>query len=120
MASYLIGRIVSAVAVLFGVVSVTFVLLHAAGDPLAGLIPPGAPPDVESQIRRAYGLNRPLVVQYIAFIPRAMRGDFGDSWRQRRSALNAVLERLPATAAVTGVAIGLALAICGLLGIAAA
>jgi peptide/nickel transport system permease protein len=115
-----IGRLVSAVAVLFGVVSVTFALLHFAGDPLAGLIPPGAVPDVEAGIRHAYGLDRPVVEQYVDFLPRAMRGDFGESWRQRRPALTAVLERLPATLAVTAVAIALALTIGGLLGLASA
>ena len=51
MVGFLINRLLHAVAVLFGVVSVTFALLHLAGDPLAGLIPPGASPEVESQIR---------------------------------------------------------------------
>jgi peptide/nickel transport system permease protein len=120
MVEFLINRLLHAVAVLFGVVSVTFVLLHLAGDPLAGLIPPGASPEVESRIRSAYGLDRPLPEQYLDFIGRAMRGDFGDSWRQGRSALGAVLERLPATVALTAVASALAAAIGCVLGVTAA
>jgi peptide/nickel transport system permease protein len=120
MIAFLIGRLINAVTVLLGVVTVTFGLLHFPGDPLAGLIPPGAPPDVEAEIRRAYGLDRPLVDQYVAFVPRALRGDFGESWRQRRPALTAVLERLPATAAVTGLAIAVAVTVGGVLGSAAA
>ncbi len=111
MVGFLINRLLHAVAVLFGVVSVTFVLLHLAGDPLAGLIPPGAAPEVESQIRTAYGLDRPLPEQYLDFVGRAMRGDFGDSWRQGRPALGAVLERLPATLWLTAVATALAVAV---------
>ena len=111
MIGYLINRLLHAVAVLFGVVSVTFVMLHLAGDPLAGLIPPGAGPEVEDQIRSAYGLDRPLPEQYLDFVGRAMRGDFGDSWRQGRPALDAVLERLPATLALTSLATALAVSI---------
>jgi peptide/nickel transport system permease protein len=120
MIGYLLNRIVHAIAVLVGVVSVTFVLLHLAGDPLAGLIPPGASLEVEAQIRHAYGLDRPLPEQYVDFASRALRGDFGDSWRQGRPALAAVLERLPATVALTAVATALAGAVGGLLGVTAA
>src|SRR5215211_8938684 len=117
MVGLLINRLLHAVAVLFGVVSITFVLLHLAGDPLAGLIPPGASPEVENQIRSAYGLDRPVPEQYVDFVGRAMRGDFGDSWRQGRPALGAVLERLPATLALTAVASALAIALGCLLGV---
>ena len=120
MLGFLINRLLHAVAVLFGVVSVTFALLHLAGDPLAGLIPPGATPEVESQIRAAYGLDRPLPEQYLDFVGRAMHGDFGDSWRQGRSALEAVLERLPATLWLTAVATTLAVAVGAFLGVISA
>ncbi len=120
MIGFLVNRLLHAVAVLFGVVSVTFILLHLAGDPLAGLIPPGASPEVKSQIRTAYGLDRPLPEQYLDFAAGAMHGDFGDSWRQGRPAVGAVLERLPATLALTAVASALAVAIGGVLGVTAA
>jgi ABC-type dipeptide/oligopeptide/nickel transport system permease component len=120
MVGFLINRLLHAVAVLFGVVSVTFVLLHLAGDPLAGLIPPGATPEVESQIRAAHGLDRPLPEQYLDFVGRAMRGDFGDSWRQGRSALGAVLERLPATLWLTAAATILAASVGFFLGVMSA
>lgn len=120
MVGFLLDRLLHAVAVLFGVVSVTFVLLHLAGDPLAGLIPPGAAPEVESQIRSVYGLDRPVPEQYLDFVGRAMHGDFGDSWRQGRPALVAVLERLPATLMLTAVASAMAVAIGCVLGVTAA
>jgi peptide/nickel transport system permease protein len=120
MAGFLINRLLHAVAVLFGVVSVTFALLHLAGDPLAGLIPPGAAPEVENQIRAAHGLDRPLPEQYLDFVGRAMRGDFGDSWRQGRPALEAVLERLPATLWLSAAATILAVAVGLFLGVMSA
>ena len=91
MLGSIVNRLIHAVTVLFGVVSVTFLLLHMAGDPLAGLVPPGATPDIEAQLRQAYGLDRPLGEQYPSFVSRAMRGDFGDSWRQQRPALTAAI-----------------------------
>jgi peptide/nickel transport system permease protein len=120
MIGFVVNRLLFAVAVLFGVVTVTFVLMHLAGDPLAGLIPPGAAPEVEQQIRQRYGLDRPLPEQYVDFVGRAMRGDFGESWRQGRPALAAVLERLPATVALAGVATVLAVLIGGFLGVTSA
>jgi peptide/nickel transport system permease protein len=120
MLGFLVNRLLHAVAVLFGVVSLTFVLLNLAGDPLAGLIPPGATPEVEAQIRHNYGLDRPLPEQYVDFVGKAMRGEFGESWRQGRPALSAVLERLPATLALATLATALAVACGGLLGVLAA
>ncbi|MBA3450241.1 MAG: ABC transporter permease [Chloroflexia bacterium] len=120
MMTFLINRALHALAVLFGVVSIAFALMHLAGDPLAGLIPPGASPQVEAQIRHVYGLDRPRAEQYVEFVGRALRGDFGDSWRQGRPALEAVLERLPATVALTALAMALAVAVGGTLGVIAA
>lgn len=120
MASFILNRILHAVAVLFGVVSLTFLLLHLGGDPLAGLVPPGASPEVEAQLRHTYGLDRPLPEQYLTFVGRAMVGDFGESWRQGRPALTAVLERLPATVELTLMATALSTIVGCTLGVLAA
>ena len=120
MASFILNRILQAAAVLFGVVSLTFLLLHLGGDPLAGLVPPGASPEVEAQLRHAYGLDRSLPEQYVAFVGRAMVGDFGESWRQGRPALTAVLERLPATIKLTLAATALSTVVGCTLGVLAA
>ena len=112
------GRLVYALAVLLGVTSLVFGLIHLSGDPLAGLVPPGSSPEQTAALRRGYGLDRPLAEQYARFLARAARGDFGESWRQRRPALPAVLDRLPATLVLTAVAIGLAVLVGGGLGIA--
>ncbi|MFN8590857.1 MAG: ABC transporter permease [Thermomicrobiales bacterium] len=120
MAGFLVARVAHATAVLIGVLSLTFMLLHVAGDPLAGLIPPGASPEVEAHIRHGYGLDRPILVQYLDFLSRGLRADFGDSWRQGRSALDAVLERLPVTLALAGGAVTLAAVVGVGLGVLAA
>lgn len=105
MIRFLINRMIYAVSVLLGVTVLVFALIHLSGDPLAGLVPPGSSPEQEASIRKQFGLDRPLLEQYGSFLLRAGQGDFGESWRQGRPALDAVLERLPATLMLTAAAI---------------
>ena len=119
MAGFVVQRIAYGLAVLFAVTSLVFGLIHLSGDPLAALVPPGSSPEQTAKLRAHFGLDRPVAVQYATFISNAIQGDFGDSWRARRPALETVLDRLPATLALTGAAIALALALGIPLGIAA-
>ncbi|MCC6704783.1 MAG: ABC transporter permease [Thermomicrobiales bacterium] len=109
-----------ALLVLLTVATIVFGMIHLSGDPLAGFTPPGASPEQQAIIRERLGLDRPLPVQYAKFIGNAATGDFGDSWRARRPALAIVLERLPATARLAGLAMLLAVTIGGALGYLAA
>jgi peptide/nickel transport system permease protein len=121
MLRWLARRALSTFAALFGAVTVIFVLINLAGDPIAGLVPPGSSPEDVARARAAYGLDRPLPVQYLDFLGRATRLDFGESWRQGRPAVDAVLERLPATLLLVGAATALAaIAGCALGAMAAA
>jgi peptide/nickel transport system permease protein len=87
---------------------------------VAGFTPPGASPEQQEVLRAQLGLDRPIVVQYGTFIGRAITGDFGDSWRAKRPAIDIVLERLPATVRLAALALTLALVVGGALGIIAA
>jgi peptide/nickel transport system permease protein len=118
MVGYLLRRIVYGLAVLFAVTSLVFGLIHLSGDPLAALVPPGSSPEQTAKLRAHFGLDRPLPVQYATFVGHALRGDFGDSWRARRPAMATVLDRLPATLALTAAAMVLALAIGVTIGVA--
>lgn len=108
MIAFVLGRTVYAVSLLLGVATVVFALIHLGGDPLTGLVPPGSSPEQTASLRRHYGLDRSIPEQYLTFLGRAARGDLGESWRQDRPALDAVLERLPATLALATTAIALA------------
>lgn len=116
---FTLARVVYAMAVLLGVATLAFMLIHLSGDPVAALAPPGASPQDRAVLRARFALDRPLPVQYATFVGNAARADFGESWSQRRPALAAVLERLPATLALTGAALGIALVIGVPLGVAA-
>jgi ABC-type dipeptide/oligopeptide/nickel transport system permease component len=117
--AFIAKRIAYAVAVLFAATSLVFGLIFLAGDPLAGLVPPGASPEQEAVIRRRFALDRPVVVQYARFVEHAVQGDFGESWRRREPAMDAVLSQLPATLKLTAAAMVLALLIGIPVGIAA-
>ncbi|HLG05416.1 MAG TPA: ABC transporter permease [Gemmatimonadales bacterium] len=87
------------VAVVLGVVTLTFLLLHLApGDPVQRLIGPGAGAEELAAGRRALGLDRPLHEQYLAWLGQAVRGDFGPSIAQGRPASRILGEAWPATA----------------------
>jgi peptide/nickel transport system permease protein len=109
-----------AVLVMVTVASIVFVLVHLSGDPIAGFTPPGASPEQQAVLRHELGLDRSLLTQYGIFLGDASTGDFGDSWRAKRPALDMVLTRLPATLRLTLAAIAIAVVVGGLLGIAAA
>jgi ABC-type dipeptide/oligopeptide/nickel transport system permease component len=119
MIGFLLQRIAYGLVVLLAVTSLVFGLLHLSGDPLAALVPPGSSPEQSAQLRDHFGLDRPLPIQYATFIRNALQGDFGESWRARQPAMTTVLDRLPATLLLTGVAITMALLVGGGLGLAA-
>ena len=85
--------------------SLLFVLIHLGGDPIDGFVAPGSSPEVREQVRARTGLDQPLLEQYGRFVQDGLTGDFGESWRDRQAALTAVLDRLPATLRLAGVAV---------------
>lgn len=109
-----------ALLVLITAATIVFALIHLSGDPIAGFTPPGASPEQQAILRHELGLDRSLLTQYGIFLRDASIGDFGDSWRAKRPALDMVITRLPATLRLTLVAVAIAVVVGGVLGIAAA
>src|SRR5207302_10396992 len=70
-----------------------------------------ATPEQIRDLRRALGLDEPLLTQYVRFLGHAVRGDFGMSIRAQRPALVVVLERLSATLVLPGSAFTFALSL---------
>jgi peptide/nickel transport system permease protein len=120
MARYLARRLLHSIIVVFGVSLLVFVLLRLSGDPTAMLLPVEASPQDHAALRRSLGLDRPVAEQYLRFVGRAVRGDFGVSVRHRLPALPTVLERFPATMKLTLAGMLVALAISLPLGILSA
>jgi peptide/nickel transport system permease protein len=101
---FVLRRFIHALFVVFGVLTVVFFLVRLAGDPTPLLLPIGATQDEIDRIRRELGVDQPFYNQYYRFINRAVQGDFGMSVRYNQPAFGLVVERLPATLRLTGVA----------------
>src|SRR5215210_2396818 len=98
MIAYIGKRIAFSVFALFGVSAITFFAVFASGDPAVMLLPPEAQsPQEIARFRQLMGLDKPLPVQYVEFIGRALQGDFGRSLKYNVPASTLVLERLPST-----------------------
>jgi peptide/nickel transport system permease protein len=110
MTAILVWRVCRLAVVCIGVSLITFSLMHLSGDPVAMILPEATEAD-RAVLREAMGFNRPFIVQYGAFISRAIRGDFGQSLFHRSPALLLVWERMPTTLLLTLLALTLALAL---------
>lgn len=112
MRAYVLGRLVSAVPVLFGVSVVIFLLMKLIpGDAAQVLAGPSATREEVELIREDLGLNEPLYVQYGKWLARAVRGDLGRSIELRAPVTVMVLERFKNTAILAGASMLLAVAI---------
>ncbi len=110
----LVLRALAGLAVVWGVVSLVFLLLHAApGDPAALLLGPTATPAQVAAQREALGLDRPLPGQYAAWLVRFVQGDWGTSIVSGRPARAVLADAWPATATL----VVLSLALSYLLGL---
>jgi peptide/nickel transport system permease protein len=95
----LLVRAAAGVAVIWGVVTLVFLLLHVApGNPAELLVGPAASPSQIAAQRHALGLDRPLPEQYAAWLGRFVRGDWGTSIVTGRPVRWMLLEAWPATA----------------------
>lgn len=113
-------RFLRAVVTLLFCVTLVFVVLRTAGDPAEQLLPAETPPDVIQDYREAWGLDQPIVIQYLIWLENVSRGDFGQSFASRRPVLDLVAETLPRTL-LLGISALLLASILGLtMGIAAA
>ena len=90
-------KLLRALFTLWLVVTFTFVILRASGDPTDALLPDDTPPDVVASYRKAWGLDRPMYEQYLRYFQSVFKGDLGKSFRDNRDAVEVMLERIPAT-----------------------
>ena len=120
MWSYSLRRLLGAIPTLFAVMTVSFFMMRLA---------PGGPfdrermlsPAVEENIRRAYDLDQPLIVQYGIYLSKALRGDLGPSFKyQDYTVVELISSGFPVSFQIGLTAIILALLLGGSLGIVAA
>jgi len=97
MKKYFLFRTGQSILQFIGVVCLAFAMLRMTGDPASLMMSRNASPEAVEAFREAMGFNRPVAVQFIDWVGKALHGDFGDSTHFRSPALPIVLQRLPAT-----------------------
>ena len=112
MLGYLLRRAGAVVPVL-GVVSVVvFSLIHLTpGDPVSIMLREEADPATVATLRHQLGLDRPLPLQYLTWLGRAVQGELGRSIRTNQPVMDAIRQRAPVTLSVATAALLVALAI---------
>jgi len=105
------------VIVLLGVSAFLFVALRLSGDPVLLLVPPEASAEQIESVRTQLGLSAPLPVQFARFVQGLVRLDFGNSFAYRLPAMDVVLQTLPQTLALGGLAIAITLSLAIPIGI---
>jgi peptide/nickel transport system permease protein len=111
MLRFILTRLFRAFITIVLVVTFAFVVLRLSGDPATIILGPEAPPEAIAAFRKSWGLDQPVLVQYLDYFAAIFRGDLGLSMRDGRPAIELVMERIPATLALTVPALLLKLAI---------
>ena len=111
---FLVRRLVLTIPVLLGVSFIVFMILHLIpGDPVQVIFSgTGASLEQREAMRHSLGLDRPVLIQYMNYVFRAIRGDLGQSIHFNQPVMELILERMPATIELTmaGLFIGLIVA----------
>lgn len=121
MLGYTIRRVLLAVFVLWGVVTVVFIIVRLVpADPALLIAGMDATPEQLAELRKRMGLDQPLIVQYFAYLAGAVTGDFGNSYTQGVPVMTLVGQALPNTALLAVLACMLAVVVSFPLGLLAA
>ncbi len=102
MWKHILKRMVQAIPLIFGILTITFFISHMApGDPMDMYIEQQRQRTVDPEfiefLRQKYGLDLPIHVQYVKWLGNVVKGDFGESFRHRRPVLDLIAERIPYT-----------------------
>jgi len=98
MLRFVVRRLLLLIPILFGLSVLVFLWVRALpGSPAAALLGERATPEAVARVERIYGLDRPLIVQYGAFVNRAVQFDFGASVQTNQPVTEELTRRFPAT-----------------------
>jgi len=97
MLAFIIRRLAQALVVIVAMVVLVFFGTHVIGDPVWMMVPGDATQEQIEQVRREFGFDQPVYVQFLRFLADVLQGDFGRSYVHGESAITLILERMPAT-----------------------
>lgn len=120
MLSFTLQRLVVAISVAVTVSIVAFFLLHLSGDLAISIAGPEASPEQVEEVRHQFGLDQPIVLQYLNWLWRALHFDFGDSFYFRDSVISLIASRIPVTLTLGAISLTLSLLVAVPLGVLAA
>ncbi len=121
MRRYVLRRIGLLVPVVLGVVTVVFLIVHLIpGDPVEIMLGEQARAVDREALRHEMGLDKPIHLQYVAFLKGLVRGDLGHSLHTKQPVLTSIASRLPATIELAAAAMAVALLLAIPLGLLAA
>jgi len=110
MWKYILKRLLQAIPLLWGVATITFFITHMApGDPMDMYLEEQrqrqVDPEIIELLRKKYGLDQPIHVQYVKWLGNVVKGDLGESFRHRRPVAKLIAERIPYTIQLTVLAL---------------
>ena len=121
MREYILKRLLQVIPTLLMITLVVFAMMQAIpGDPIIALLGDAYDEEDAIRLRREYGLDKPIVVQYAIWLGKLLRGDWGESYLNGRDVLDDVVLRLPITVELIILAMAVALLIALPAGIIAA
>jgi peptide/nickel transport system permease protein len=120
MVAFAAKRLGVALLVALTVSLITFSMIYVSGDPAVAIAGEGARVEDIEAIRKFYGFDRPIPVQYADWLTGALKGDFGRSYTLRQPVADVIASRLPVTLALGASAILFALVLAIPLGVVAA
>ncbi|WP_406857734.1 ABC transporter permease [Alsobacter sp. KACC 23698] len=120
MIAFIVKRLGLALLVALAVSALAFFLIRLSGDVATAIAGEGARQEDLDIIRQTYGLDRPLVVQYLSWLWQTLRGDFGTSIYFKTDVSSLVMAKLPVTLLLGLTSLLFALAISVPLGVLAA
>jgi peptide/nickel transport system permease protein len=95
---YLIRKLLMAIPLVLGVVTLIFLLLQLTpGDATDRFFTPETPPEVREMIEAKWGLDQPVHIQYGRMMANMMQGDFGRSIAQERPVFDIIMDAVPNT-----------------------
>jgi ABC-type dipeptide/oligopeptide/nickel transport system permease component len=117
----LLKRLFGTIPVIFGVLLLTFVLVHSIpGDPVEVMLGETAASADREVLRQNLGLDEPLPIQFFQYVAKVAQGDLGVSIHSKKPIVDLLAERLPATMKLAALALIIAISIGVPLGIVAA
>ncbi len=111
MAAFLSRRLVQAVAVVVGVTIIVFIVVHLLPGGPRALLGPKTTPRQLRLFTVQNGLDKPIFVQYIHYLGNLIRGNLGYSYHYNQSVGSLLVQNLPKSALLVGLAYGIALLI---------